>query len=295
MARRTRRPAVSQYSAATPDRLDWFKDYNKGKAYAEKVKPFNFLLEFYAKRPDEMARDNLLSLSDQIQAQPKPISPYSRDPYQMLAKIRDRVSGELVEQRWLRTYADTLRGYHRHPETKFLHAEATDSGPTQRRHILVETIEDIGKEADKWDEDEPLAADDEFTVSYGLSVGDRKQMMAVIQSVSKTRLHRAAHVSIRTIPTSLAEANEMPDKELQRIFAEASALAEEKRKTAELDEALLQWLVQQVNERGLKAVAELLDYDAANLAKVVAGKRKISRELRMLIVDQRGVKENNLA
>ena len=289
------RPAVSQYSAATPDRLDWFKDYNKGKAYAEKVKPFNFLLEFYAKRPDEMARDNLLSLSDQIQAQPKPISPYSRDPYQMLAKIRDRVSGELVEQRWLRTYADTLRGYHRHPETKFLHAEATDSGPTQRRHILVETIEDIGKEADKWDEDEPLAADDEFTVSYGLSVGDRKQMMAVIQSVSKTRLHRAAHVSIRTIPTSLAEANEMPDKELQRIFAEASALAEEKRKTAELDEALLQWLVQQVSERGLKAVAELLDYDAANLAKVVAGKRKISRELRMLIVDQRGVKENNLA
>ena len=28
---------------------------------------------------------------------------------------------------------------------------------------------------------------------------------------------------------------------------------------------------QQVNERGLKAVAELLGYNAANLAKVVAG------------------------
>jgi hypothetical protein len=33
---------------------------------------------------------------------------------------------------------------------------AKDSGPTQRKHIFVETIEDIGKEADKWDEDEPL-------------------------------------------------------------------------------------------------------------------------------------------
>jgi hypothetical protein len=31
------RPSVSQYSAATPDRLDWFKDYNKGKVYAQKV------------------------------------------------------------------------------------------------------------------------------------------------------------------------------------------------------------------------------------------------------------------
>jgi hypothetical protein len=222
------RPAVSQYSAATPDRLDWFKDYNKGKAYPQKVKPFNFLLEFYAKRPDEMARDHLLSSTDRIHEQPKPISPYSRDLYQMLPKIRDRVSGELVEQKWLRTYAETLRGYHRHPETKFLHADATDSGPTQRRHILVETIEDIGKEADKWDEDEPLDADDEFTVSYGLSLDDRKRMFDVITSVSKRELARAAHVSTQTIPASLAAANELPDKKLRHIFAEASALAEEK-------------------------------------------------------------------
>ena len=48
-------PAVSQYTAATPDRLRC-KDFNRGKAFAEGVKPFNFLLEFYAKRPDEMAQ-----------------------------------------------------------------------------------------------------------------------------------------------------------------------------------------------------------------------------------------------
>src|ERR1700730_13773754 len=95
----------------------------------------------------------------------------------MLPKIRDRVSGEPVEQKWLWTYAETLRGYHRHPETKFLHGEAMDRGPTRRRHIFVEMIEDIGKEADKLDEDEPISADDEFTVSYGLSVEDRKRMV----------------------------------------------------------------------------------------------------------------------
>jgi hypothetical protein len=149
------------------------------------------LLEFYAKRPNEMARDYLLGSTDQIQEQPKPIPPYSRDPYQMIPKIRDRVSGEPIEQKWLRTYAEALRGYHRHPETKFLHADAIDFGPTQRRHVFAETIEDIGKEADKWDEDEPLSADDEFTVSYGISVADRKRMLAVIKSVSKRQLARS--------------------------------------------------------------------------------------------------------
>jgi predicted regulator of amino acid metabolism with ACT domain len=228
----------------------------------------------------------LLGSTDQIHEQPKPISPYSRDPYRMLPKIRDRVSGESVEQRWLRTYAETLRGYHRHPETKFLHGEAIDSGTTRRRHIFAEAVEDIGKEADKWDEDEPLSADDEFTVSYGISVADRKQMFAVIQSVSKRQLASAAKVSTRTIPMTVAAANDMPDKELERVFAEASSLVEEQRKIRESDESMLRWLVQQVDERGPKEVAEVLGYDAANLAKVVAGKRRLSSEVRKRIGEQ---------
>jgi len=247
------------------------------------VKPFNFLLEFYGKSSDEMARDGLLTTSDDAQRQPKPIAPYSRDAYQMLPRIRDRVSGEPVERRWLRTYAEMLRGYHRHPETKFLHGEAMDSGPTQRRHVLVETIEDIGKEADKWDDEEPIAAEDEFTVSYGISETDREKMLAVMHSVSKRKLEKAAHISMRSIPTTLAEANEMPEKDFRRLFEEASALAEEKWKITEGDELMVQWLVRQVDERGLKRVADLLEWDAANLAKVVAGKRGFSKNLRKIV------------
>ena len=108
-------------------------------------------------------------------------------------------------------------------------------------------------------------------------------MLAGIRSVTKRQLARAAHVSIRTIPSSLAAANEMPDKELRRIFAEASSLAEEKRKVDEGDEALVRWLIRQAGERGLKYVAQPLDYDAANLAKVVAGRRQLSGELRKRI------------
>ncbi len=87
-------------------------------------------------------------------------------------------------------------------------------------------------------------------------------------------------MSTRTIPSSLADANEMPDKELRGVFAEASALLEEQRRKCESDEPMLRWLVQQMGERGLKETAELLGYDAANLAKVVAGRRKLSRTLR---------------
>lgn len=280
------RAAVSQYTAATPDRLDWFKDYNRTKDYPHKVKPFNFLLEFYAKRPDEMARDGLLYSVDKVREQPKPIAPYSREPFEMLPKIWDRVSGKPLQRKWLRTYADALRGYHRHPENKFLHAEATDFGATHRRHVFAEAIEDIGKEADKWDEDEPISADDELTVSYGLSIADREKMLVVIQSVPQRQLARAAHVSTRTIPSSLADADELSDKELRRLFAEANALTEETRKIAEDDEEIVRWLSQHVREYGVKAVAKMLDYDEANLGKIIKGKRRISGGLRKRISEK---------
>ena len=69
-------------------------------------------------------------------------------------------------------------------------ANRWNSGRTRRRHVFVEAIEDIGKGADKWDDEEPLTADSEFTVSYGFSETDRSTMLVVIQSFSKRRLSR---------------------------------------------------------------------------------------------------------
>ncbi len=254
------RPAVSRYTAATPDRLDWFKDFNRDKPYAERVKPFNFLLEFYARRPDEMARQGVLKTSDEVKRQPKPNSPYSRDPYEMLRRIKDRVTREPVGQEWLRTYAETLRGYHRHRESKFLDGDFTDRGPTRRRHVKVKTIEDIGKEADKWDDEEPLSADNEFTVSYGVSETDRGSMLAVIRSVSKRRLARAAKVSTRSIPWDEEAAKELSDTELRRLFEAASALADGERKREGSDAELVRWIAEQVEERGLTGVAGQLEH-----------------------------------
>ena len=75
-------------------------------------------------------------------------------------------------------------------------------------------------------------------------------MLAVIQSVSKRQLARTAHVSTRTIPETLDEANEMSEQEFRRLFSEASALVEEKEEFAEAEERLVRWVVQQVDECG---------------------------------------------
>ena len=155
-----------------------------------------------------------------------------------------------------------------------------DHGPTQRRHVFVEAIEDIGKEADRWDDEEPLTADNEFTVSYGVSQADRSAMLAVIQSVSKRRLARAAKVSTRSIPSDEAAASEMLVKEFRRLFDVASALAAEDRERQVSDQTLVQWISEQVRKRGLTATAEMLDYDVANLAKIVASKRTVPAVLR---------------
>ncbi len=41
-------PAVSRYAATTPPLLRWFKSHNQNQPYARQVKPFGFLLSFFA-------------------------------------------------------------------------------------------------------------------------------------------------------------------------------------------------------------------------------------------------------
>jgi hypothetical protein len=81
-----------------------------------------------------------------------------------------------------------------------------------------------------------LGADDDFTACYGLSVDDRKRMLAVIRSAPKRQLASAAKVSTRTIPATLAAANEMSDAKLRRLFEAAASLVDEKQKAHSSDE-----------------------------------------------------------
>jgi hypothetical protein len=46
---------------------------------------------------------------------------------------------------------------------------------------------------------------------------------------------------------------------------------------------LVRWISEQVRKRGLTATAELSGYDAANLAKVLSGKRALPAKLRQRV------------
>ena len=91
-----------------------------------------------------------------------------------------------------------------------------------------------------------LGADDDFTACYGLSVDDRKRMLAVIRSAPKRQLASAAKVSTRTIPATLAAANEMSDAKLRRLFEAAASLVDEKQKAHSSDEETMVWLTRLV-------------------------------------------------
>ena len=217
-------PAASQYAATAPDILRWFKAYNRDRPYKEQIRPFNFLLWFHAKRPEDRLAGDPEKVWDARTRRPKPVAPYNRDPMLVLDKVRDRETGEPVSREWLRSYADVLRAYHIHPETKFLGGRPADAGTLLRRHIFVDAIEHIGKEGDNWEEDELMGSDAELIVTYGLTLSRPRTDDRDNPKSPKRKLKTRARVSIDTIERALASGSDAPDRTLRRLFDAALAI-----------------------------------------------------------------------
>ncbi len=113
-------PARSQCTATRPAVLDWFKRFNEGLPYAKQVKPFNFMLSFYAKHQEDLTTEDE-SISGQNLDSLRPVAPYSRDLEKALARVFNRNGdpAKLAPREWLRTVSDVLRHYHLQPEYKF--------------------------------------------------------------------------------------------------------------------------------------------------------------------------------
>ena len=139
--------AVSRYAATTPRLLRWFKSYNHPKQYREQVRPFGFLDAFLSK-----SRGQLGSGAVTLSELPRAVAPFDRDPTQALEHCIDRETGQPVPPEYLKSYRQALAQYHLHAEAKFLGGNYTETGVLQRRHIRVDCIEHIGKEANRWEE-----------------------------------------------------------------------------------------------------------------------------------------------
>lgn len=114
-------PAISRYSASTPELLGWFKANNKGKEWDEQVNPFNFLVAFQV---SAAARAKAIAEGTFDEAWiksggPSPVGPFNKDPKKAAKTCFDRVTGKPVPASLLATYREALSDYHLHAKAKF--------------------------------------------------------------------------------------------------------------------------------------------------------------------------------
>jgi hypothetical protein len=270
-------PARSRYGATRPAVLNWFKRFNEGRSYAEQVKPFNFLLTFFPRRQEDIAVDDPTHDFDPHLGELRPVAPFEKDNEKALKRIFDRNSDSLepVPTEVLRTVSDVLRDYHRQPEYKFLGGGWTEKGVLRRRHVFANKIEDIGKESDGWEEDEARTEGQDTVLVYPSSSFDRERMIERIKSAGMLEVKREARIAMRTI-NAVWKGQEVREEHLKRMADAVERITSRRGKRDDEQAAAVEWLKVKRDEIGLAPLAKMLGTDAANLGKVIEGKRKPS-------------------
>jgi hypothetical protein len=163
-------PALTQSAVTSPDLMRCFNDYNDGKNYRNRVKPFNFMLLVSEQRL-------LPALSEGV---PKRfVTGYSRNPadwntadwYNLHNPLNPPIK---LSQIRVKTFRDVLMEYVRHPETKFLGTDGKpcnmhSTGLLSRRTVRVSAFKHIGKESNRLEEmqDGMIDSWDEVITDYG--------------------------------------------------------------------------------------------------------------------------------
>jgi hypothetical protein len=109
-------------------------------------------------------------------------------------------------------------------------------------------------------------------------------MIALIKSVGKRELMREARIAMRTIDLVWADQDVTDHDDLRRMAEAAERIVGRKQRREQEDRDTVAWLKAKRDETGLTALAKMLGVDAANLGKVIEGKRKPSKALLARIV-----------
>jgi hypothetical protein len=154
-------PAVGRVTVSSPAVMRPLANLNEGKRYADRIKPFNFLLTCHVK-----------PFGHPIGTNPERfhlIAPYESDPTEWLKRDWfDQYSGNRFQittagqhgtrrAARVKTYGDVLREYEYHPEAKCADTDGNSSskqtvGLLQRRHIRIDEMKYIGKESNSLEE-----------------------------------------------------------------------------------------------------------------------------------------------
>ena len=154
-------PAIGRVTISSPAVMRSFENFNKGKRYADQIKPFNFLLTCHVKQ-----------LGHPPGTDPEHfhlIAPYEPNPKRWLAMPwTEQYSGKTFNittegfhgtrhAARVKTYGDVLREYEFHAESKCADGNGKPCskqtiGLLQRRHVRIDGFTYIGKESNSLEE-----------------------------------------------------------------------------------------------------------------------------------------------
>jgi hypothetical protein len=181
-----------------------------------------------------------------------------------------------------RSMASSLVRYHLHPEAKFWGGDYDQRGFLRRRHVLAETIQPIGKEADELEEREYVRNDD-AAIEYNLSPYDRTKLITAIKRAKADfglrALSAAAKVSHHRVNDAIS-GKRVADRLLISLSTAATAMRGRALAKATSEAELLRYLAQRVADEGRNEIARVLGVDPSNLNKVLKGERSPSSNLR---------------
>ena len=280
-------PAVSRYAATTPTLLQWFDAYNADKPYREQVRPFGFLLNFQRDPLAAVPSPDTSSDTDEYAASrrnaPRPVATFDQDPAVAAVRCFDRLTGDPVPQEALKTYRQALNQYHLHPETKFANGDYLDAGPTVRRHIRAVSIEHIGKEANRWEEQLYLGNDPEAQIGYGTDPENEGQLIEIVRQAAdrfgQRVLAATANVSVREVGAILRCERRAGQATLVKLAKAIATSEATERERLDHARAVLAAVRTQCRQTSLRQVAAQAGVDAANLSHVLSGRTNASRAM----------------
>jgi hypothetical protein len=207
-----RQPAVGRTSITSPAVMRPLKKLNEGKAYVDKIKPFNFLVACHVKpfgHPPGVKPERFHL-----------IAPYEADSREWLKKTWiDQYSGNDYKitttghhgdrhTARVKTYGEVLREYEIHPESKYADVSGKPCGKQtvgllQRRHVQIDQIIPIGKESNSLEEVEAgliHSAENVYTV-YSDPRRDEWQtnILPALKKIPLSRLVEMSGLSRRTL------------------------------------------------------------------------------------------------
>lgn len=266
-------PAISRYSATSPELLAWFKTYNATRSYRDQVKPFGFLLSmteafgFGSERVVAAPRRGRRKKIGKI----KPIAPFDTDHAIALASAFDRDTGKPVAAAALKTYASALAQYHLSPESKFLNADYDDRGTTIRRHVLMTETRHIGKESHDWERQAVLGLSLDSEVAYGASTDDVPDgVRTCVGQFGERMTAMALHISAKQLKAVTSVSPTKQDQRLwQKVALRLPAALRLCKKLSQERQIELTRLRAAVDRDGLRETARRMSVDPSNLARKI--------------------------